>query len=131
MTAGHDSDATWMRRALELAARGPEPDANPRVGCVLVSPGGDLVAEGWHRGAGTAHAEADALAAAGSRAQGCTAYVSLEPCLHTGRTQPCAEALKTAKVARVRYAQSDPNPRAAGGGAWLRARGIDVHGGLL
>lgn len=120
-----------MRRALVLAARGPEADPNPRVGCILVADGGEVVAEGWHRGAGTAHAEADALAAAGERAAGTTAYVTLEPCNHTGRTPPCAQALYAAGVRRVVHAQSDPNPVAAGGGAWLRERGVEVVGGVL
>jgi diaminohydroxyphosphoribosylaminopyrimidine deaminase/5-amino-6-(5-phosphoribosylamino)uracil reductase len=120
-----------MRRALELAARGPEGDANPRVGCVLVAPNGQVVADGWHRGAGTPHAEADALARAGERAGGTTAYVTLEPCNHTGRTQPCADALYAAGVARVVYAQTDPNPLAADGAPWLRERGLEVTSGLL
>ena len=124
-------DEAWLRRALELAALGPEANANPRVGCVLVDDGGRVVAEGWHRGAGTPHAEADALAKAGAEAAGTTAYVSLEPCNHTGRTQPCAEALYAAGVRRVVYAQTDPNPRAAGGGQWLRERGVEVVDGLL
>jgi diaminohydroxyphosphoribosylaminopyrimidine deaminase / 5-amino-6-(5-phosphoribosylamino)uracil reductase len=120
-----------MRRALALAAHGPEADPNPRVGCVLVAPSGDVVAAGWHRGAGTPHAEAEALSAAGERAAGTTAYVTLEPCSHTGRTAPCTEALYAAGVARVVYAQPDPNPAAAGGDAWLRGRGVAVEGGLL
>ncbi|KQZ87993.1 bifunctional diaminohydroxyphosphoribosylaminopyrimidine deaminase/5-amino-6-(5-phosphoribosylamino)uracil reductase [Phycicoccus sp. Root563] len=126
-----DRDVAWMRRALELAARGRRPDANPRVGCVLVSPEGDLVAEGWHRGAGTLHAETDALSHAGDAARGATAYVTLEPCNHTGRTQPCAQALLEAGVARVVHAQSDPNPRAAGGAEVLRGHGVEVTSGVL
>src|SRR5690349_9597632 len=98
---------TLMRRALALAARGPEADPNPRVGCVLVTDDGEVVAEGWHRGAGTPHAEAAALAAAGERAAGTTAYVTLEPCNHTGRTPPCAQALYAAGVRRVVHAQYD------------------------
>ena len=124
-------DETWLRRALELAAHGPEANANPRVGCVLVDDAGRVVAEGWHRGAGTPHAEADALAKAGPRAAGSTAYVSLEPCNHTGRTQPCAASLYAAGVRRVVYAQTDPNPAAAGGGQWLLDRGVDVLGPAL
>ncbi|MFC8500803.1 bifunctional diaminohydroxyphosphoribosylaminopyrimidine deaminase/5-amino-6-(5-phosphoribosylamino)uracil reductase RibD [Pedococcus sp. NPDC057267] len=120
-----------MRRALALAAHGPEADPNPRVGCVLVTGDGEVVAEGWHRGAGTAHAEADALAAAGERAAGTTAYVTLEPCNHTGRTPPCAQALHAAGVRRVVHAQADPNPVAAGGAAWLREHGVEVVGGVL
>ncbi len=87
------SDTAMMRRALALAAHGPRADANPRVGCVIVDAAGEVVAAGWHRGAGSPHAEADALAAAGERAAGCTAYVTLEPCNHTGRTPSCAQAL--------------------------------------
>ncbi|MGJ3507171.1 bifunctional diaminohydroxyphosphoribosylaminopyrimidine deaminase/5-amino-6-(5-phosphoribosylamino)uracil reductase RibD [Enemella sp. A6] len=126
------ADERWMRRALELAARGPQADPNPRVGCVLVDPGNDSeVAAGVHRGAGTPHAEADALAAAGDRARGCTAYVSLEPCSHTGRTGPCTEALAAAGVTRVVHGASDPNPAARGGADILRAHGIEVVSGVL
>ncbi len=120
-----------MRRALELAAAGPWPDPNPRVGCVLVGPDGGLVAEGWHRGAGTPHAEVAALAAAGGHARGTTAYVTLEPCAHTGRTGPCALALVDAGVAAVVVAQRDPNAEAAGGAELLRRAGLDVALGLL
>lgn len=125
------TDAQWMLRALVVAANGPEADANPRVGCVLVGPDGALVAEGWHRGAGTPHAEAAALEAAGDRATGATAYVTLEPCNHTGRTAPCARALAAAGVSRVVYAVSDPNASAAGGAAWLATQGITVESGVL
>ena len=121
-----------MRRALTLAAspgvpRGP----NPRVGCVLVDADGAVVAEGFHRGAGTPHAEADALSAAGERARGTTAVVTLEPCNHQGRTGPCAQALAAAGVRRVVFAQADPNPVAAGGAGTLRAAGVEVESGLL
>ncbi|KGN39780.1 bifunctional diaminohydroxyphosphoribosylaminopyrimidine deaminase/5-amino-6-(5-phosphoribosylamino)uracil reductase RibD [Knoellia aerolata] len=125
------TDAPWMLRALELAANGPEADPNPRVGCVLVGPDGTLVAEGWHRGAGTPHAEAAALAAAGERARGCTAYVTLEPCHHTGRTEPCSHALAAAGITRVMYAVPDPNASAAGGAAWLAEQGVSTEGGVL
>lgn len=132
MTTQRATDEAWVRRALELAATyGPEANANPRVGCVLVDDAGRVVAEGWHRGAGTPHAEADALARAGARAVGTTAYVNLEPCNHTGRTQPCAASLYAAGVRRVVLAQTDPNPRAAGGAEWLRERGVEVLGGVL
>lgn len=124
-------EAAAMERALELAALGIEADPNPRVGCVLLDPDGRLVAEGWHQGAGTPHAEAMALAIAGERARGCTAVVTLEPCNHTGRTGPCAKALVDAGVARVVFAQSDPNPMAAGGAATLRAAGIQTEPGLM
>jgi diaminohydroxyphosphoribosylaminopyrimidine deaminase/5-amino-6-(5-phosphoribosylamino)uracil reductase len=125
-----EQSAMW--RALELAATPGVPlGPNPRVGCVLLDDDGRTVAEGFHRGAGTAHAEADALARAGDRARGTTAVVTLEPCNHTGRTGPCAEALVAAGVRRVVFAQPDPNPAAAGGAATLRAAGVDVASGLL
>ncbi|WP_028645320.1 bifunctional diaminohydroxyphosphoribosylaminopyrimidine deaminase/5-amino-6-(5-phosphoribosylamino)uracil reductase RibD [Nocardioides sp. URHA0020] len=121
-----------MRRALALAATPGVPlGPNPRVGCVLLDDAGAVVAEGHHRGAGTPHAEADALAAAGDRARGTTAVVTLEPCNHTGRTGPCARALVEAGVRRVVFAQSDPNPNAAGGADTLRAAGLEVESGLL
>ena len=125
------ADAAFMRRALDLAARGSWPDPNPRVGCVVVDPTGELIGEGWHRGAGTPHGEAAALAVAGDRAGGATVYVSLEPCAHTGRTGPCADALVAAGVSRVVYGQDDPNGAAAGGAAVLRAAGVDVVTGVL
>jgi diaminohydroxyphosphoribosylaminopyrimidine deaminase/5-amino-6-(5-phosphoribosylamino)uracil reductase len=121
-----------MRRAIEIAASPGVPlGPNPRVGCVLVDDDGVTVAEGFHRGAGTPHAEADALARAGAAARGTTAVVTLEPCNHTGRTAPCAQALVAAGVRRVVFAQSDPNPVAAGGGTTLRAAGVEVANGLL
>lgn len=120
-----------MRRALELAATPDVPlGPNPRVGCVLLDDEGHVVAEGHHRGAGSPHAEADALAHAGA-ASGITAVVTLEPCNHTGRTGPCAQALVAAGVRRVVFAQPDPNPVAAGGAATLRAAGVEVAAGLL
>jgi diaminohydroxyphosphoribosylaminopyrimidine deaminase / 5-amino-6-(5-phosphoribosylamino)uracil reductase len=120
-----------MTRALELAATPGVPlGPNPRVGCVLLDDNGATVAEGYHRGAGTPHAEADALTRAGDRARGTTAVVTLEPCAHTGRTGPCAVALREAGVRRVVFAQADPNPVAAGGAALLRAAGIEVEEGL-
>ena len=126
------AEESAMRRALELAASPGVPTGpNPRVGCVLLDDQGRTVAEGHHRGAGTAHAEADALAAAGDRARGTTAVVTLEPCNHTGRTGPCARALIAAGVRRVVHAQCDPNPVAAGGADTLRAAGVEVVGGLL
>ncbi|UDY25306.1 bifunctional diaminohydroxyphosphoribosylaminopyrimidine deaminase/5-amino-6-(5-phosphoribosylamino)uracil reductase RibD [Nocardioides sp. Kera G14] len=120
-----------MSRALTLAAT---PDLstlpNPRVGCVLLADDGTTVAEGFHRGAGTPHAEVDALSRAGGRARGATAVVTLEPCNHTGRTGACSAALIEAGVRRVVHAQSDPNPIAAGGAASLTAAGIEVVGGV-
>jgi diaminohydroxyphosphoribosylaminopyrimidine deaminase/5-amino-6-(5-phosphoribosylamino)uracil reductase len=121
-----------MSRALDLAQSPGVPlGPNPRVGCVLLAPDGTTLAEGLHRGAGTPHAEADALSRAGDRARGSTAVVTLEPCNHTGRTGPCAQALVDAGVARVVFAQADPNPLASGGAETLRAGGVDVEGGLL
>lgn len=127
-------EVTAMRRALELAARGPSGGPNPRVGCVLLAPDGAVLAEGWHRGAGTAHAEVAALRAArerGADTRGATAVVTLEPCDHTGRTGPCSVALLDAGVARVVVAVPDPNPVAAGGADRLRAAGVDVLTGVL
>jgi diaminohydroxyphosphoribosylaminopyrimidine deaminase/5-amino-6-(5-phosphoribosylamino)uracil reductase len=98
---------------------------------VLLDPAGLVVAEGFHRGAGSPHAEVDALGRAGDRARGATAVVTLEPCNHTGRTGPCAQALAAAGVTRVVYAQSDTNPVATGGAEFLRRAGVDVEGGLL
>lgn len=130
MTASAEAHA--MRRALELAQSEAVPlGPNPRVGCVILGPGGTTVAEGYHRGAGTAHAEVEALTHARGLARGATAVVTLEPCNHTGRTGPCAQALIDAGVARVVYAQSDPNPVAAGGAETLKQAGLDVEGGLL
>jgi diaminohydroxyphosphoribosylaminopyrimidine deaminase / 5-amino-6-(5-phosphoribosylamino)uracil reductase len=124
------ADEQWMRRALELAAKGRGTTSpNPMVGCVLVRDGA-LVAEGWHAVAGGPHAEAAALAAAGARAAGATAYVTLEPCAHVGRTGPCAPALVDAGVRRVVVALADPNPQAAGGTDLLRAAGVEVEVGV-
>ncbi|MBI1377459.1 MAG: bifunctional diaminohydroxyphosphoribosylaminopyrimidine deaminase/5-amino-6-(5-phosphoribosylamino)uracil reductase RibD [Frankiales bacterium] len=130
MRAADDRERAALARAVELAATPGVPHGpNPRVGAVLLAPDGTVVAEGFHRGAGTPHAEADALARAGDRAAGTTAVVTLEPCNHTGRTGPCAQALVAAGVARVVFAQSDPNPVAAGGARTLAAAGVDVASG--
>lgn len=117
-----------LDRALERAGAADfrRRGGNPRVGCVLLADDGRTLAEGHHRGAGTAHAEIDALTVAGDAARGATAVVTLEPCAHHGRTGPCAEALISAGVRRVIFAQPDPNPVAAGGADRLRAAGIDV-----
>ncbi|MCX6401325.1 MAG: bifunctional diaminohydroxyphosphoribosylaminopyrimidine deaminase/5-amino-6-(5-phosphoribosylamino)uracil reductase RibD [Propionibacteriales bacterium] len=121
-----------MRRALALAASPGVPlHPNPRVGCVLLAPDGTTVGEGYHRGAGNPHAEIEALAVAGDRAAGATAVVTLEPCNHTGRTGPCAEALIAAGVRRVVVAQRDPNPVAGGGLETLAAAGIESDAGTL
>lgn len=119
-----------LARATELAARGPAHGPNPRVGCVILDASGGLLGQGWHGGAGTPHAEVAALADAAARGNGvagATAYVTLEPCHHTGRTGPCTQALIEAGIGTVRYAVADPNPQAAGGGEALRARGIDAR----
>jgi diaminohydroxyphosphoribosylaminopyrimidine deaminase / 5-amino-6-(5-phosphoribosylamino)uracil reductase len=124
------SDEQWMRRALELAERGRGTTTpNPMVGCVLVRDGA-VVAEGWHEFAGGPHAEVVALQDAGARAAGTTAYVTLEPCNHVGRTGPCAPALLEAGVARVVVALADPNPQASGGLDVLAAGGVEVEVGV-
>lgn len=125
-------DHRLMARALQLAERGLwTTSPNPRVGCVLVRDG-EIVGEGWHEKAGEPHAEVHALRAAGARARGATAYVTLEPCSHYGRTPPCAEGLVAAGVCRVVAAMSDPNPLVAGKGlAMLATAGIDTACGLL
>lgn len=125
-------DHGMMARALQLAGRGLwTTTPNPRVGCVLVR-AGEVVGEGWHEKAGEPHAEVHALRAAGDKAKGATAYVTLEPCSHHGRTPPCAEALIAAGVVRVVAAMRDPNPLVAGSGlALLQAAGIETASGLL
>ncbi|MFI9722248.1 bifunctional diaminohydroxyphosphoribosylaminopyrimidine deaminase/5-amino-6-(5-phosphoribosylamino)uracil reductase RibD [Streptomyces sp. NPDC052396] len=129
------TEAAAMRRAIALAARAlGATSPNPVVGCVLLDPDGRTIGEGWHRRAGEAHAEINALreaAAQGHEVRGATAVVTLEPCNHTGRTGPCAQALIEAGVARVVYAVADPNPTATGGAATLAAAGVATEGGLL
>jgi len=123
-------DAVWMRRALELAPRGWGRTApNPMVGCVLVREG-KPIGEGLHAEYGGLHAEVEALRRAGAAARGATAYVTLEPCAHHGKTPPCTGALIAAGVSRVVYAASDPNPKAEGGAGVLRAAGIECVGGV-
>lgn len=121
------NDQFYMARALRLAEQGLySAHPNPRVGCVIVAQQ-QVVGEGWHVRAGEPHAEVHALQQAGARAQGATAYVTLEPCSHHGLTPPCAEALVRAGVGRVVVALQDPNPQVAGRGiAHLRAQGITV-----
>jgi diaminohydroxyphosphoribosylaminopyrimidine deaminase/5-amino-6-(5-phosphoribosylamino)uracil reductase len=125
-------DTAWMSRALQLAGNGLlTTHPNPRVGCVLVRDGSN-VGEGWHVRAGEPHAEVHALRAAGDAARGATAYVTLEPCAHTGRTPPCAEALVQAGIVRVVAAMRDPFGEVDGRGfGRLRAAGIAVESGLL
>jgi diaminohydroxyphosphoribosylaminopyrimidine deaminase / 5-amino-6-(5-phosphoribosylamino)uracil reductase len=135
MMSGHGasvSDARWMRAALALAARGlGRVWPNPSVGCVIVRDGA-IVGQGWTQPGGRPHAEVEALADAGSAAQGATVYVSLEPCAHHGRTPPCVDALVAAGVARVVVACEDPDPRVDGAGiARLRAAGMVVDVGAM
>jgi len=130
-TPQHERDVALMRRALELAARGPVADANPRVGAVILDRAGTVIGEGFHEGAGTPHAEVMALREAGETARGGTAVVTLEPCAHTGLTGPCSQALIEAGVSRVVFAQTDPNPSARGGRALLEAAGIATTAGVL
>ncbi|HET7229305.1 MAG TPA: bifunctional diaminohydroxyphosphoribosylaminopyrimidine deaminase/5-amino-6-(5-phosphoribosylamino)uracil reductase RibD [Longimicrobium sp.] len=129
MTDGElPQDREWMRRALALAPRGWGRTApNPMVGCVIVRDG-ELVGEGWHAEYGRPHAEVEALVRAGDRARGATAYVTLEPCSHFGKTPPCTQALQDAGVARVVFAAADPNPKAAGGATVLRESGVQAVG---
>src|SRR5688500_16715327 len=123
-------DVHYMRRAIALAWNGWGRVApNPMVGCVIVRDG-EVVGEGWHTEYGRPHAEPEALRAAGERARGATAYVTLEPCSHRGKTPPCTDALIAAGVRRVVYAAADPNPKASGGAEVLRAAGIEVSGGV-
>jgi diaminohydroxyphosphoribosylaminopyrimidine deaminase/5-amino-6-(5-phosphoribosylamino)uracil reductase len=121
-----------MREAIDLAqSAGARFDENPRVGCVLVAADGTVVGRGFHRGAGSPHAEVMALNEAGSAAAGATAVVSLEPCRHTGRTGPCTTALVDAGVVAVVFGQADPTAAAGGGAEVLRAAGVATIGGIL
>ena len=126
------ADVRFMARAIRLAEKGLfTTDPNPRVGCVIVK-GDTIIGEGWHERAGGPHAEVIALQQAGRKAQGATAYVSLEPCCHHGRTPPCSDALINAKVARVVAAMQDPNPHVSGNGLeQLKQAGIEVEHGVL
>ncbi len=128
----HQIDTQYMSRAIQLAQRGLYTTMpNPRVGCVIVRDA-QVVGEGWHQWAGEGHAEVNALAQAGEQAKGATAYVTLEPCSHTGRTGPCCEALIEAGVAAVVYGMEDPNPQVAGRGLdRMEAAGIEVRGPIL
>ncbi|SIN74911.1 bifunctional diaminohydroxyphosphoribosylaminopyrimidine deaminase/5-amino-6-(5-phosphoribosylamino)uracil reductase RibD [Salinivibrio sp. ES.052] len=131
MTASHQ-DQTMMARALTLAAKGRYTTTpNPNVGCVITS-GNTIIGEGYHAFPGEPHAEVHALKAAGDNAKGATAYVTLEPCSHHGRTPPCCDALIAAQVSRVVCAMQDPNPQVAGRGiARLKAAGVEVAVGLM
>jgi diaminohydroxyphosphoribosylaminopyrimidine deaminase/5-amino-6-(5-phosphoribosylamino)uracil reductase len=125
-------DAHYMARALQLARRGLNTtDPNPRVGCVIAK-NGEILGEGWHERAGEPHAEVHALNAAGAKAHGATAYVTLEPCCHQGRTPPCSQALIKAGVRRVVAAMRDPNPTVSGKGIEeLDRHGISTYVGLM
>jgi len=129
---GAETAERFMRRALELAERGRGlTSPNPMVGAVVVTPGGEVVGEGFHARAGAPHAEVEALRAAGARASAATLYVTLEPCAHQGRTPPCASAIVEAGVARVVAAVGDPNPLVSGRGfAELRRAGVEVVTGV-
>jgi diaminohydroxyphosphoribosylaminopyrimidine deaminase / 5-amino-6-(5-phosphoribosylamino)uracil reductase len=126
------ADHRFMARALQLAQRGLfTTDPNPHVGCVLVK-NNEVVGEGWHQRAGEPHAEINALQAAGEQSKGATAYITLEPCCHHGRTPPCSEALIAAGVTRVVAAMQDPNPQVAGQGmTQLEVAGIEVRSGVM
>lgn len=126
-------DGQMMSRALHLAKRGIYTSTpNPNVGCVIVSDSGQIVGEGWHVKAGSAHAEVNALQDAGELAKDATAYVTLEPCSHHGRTPPCCHALAEAGVKRVVAAMVDPNPLVAGQGLdYLEKKGVIVSSGLM
>jgi len=131
MTQPSDRDRAFIRRAIELAWGGWGRVApNPLVGCVVVRDDGTVVGEGWHTEYGQPHAEVEALRAAGDAARGATAYVSLEPCSHWGKTPPCTDGLIAAGIRRVVFGAFDPNPKASGGGTVLRAAGIEVAGGV-
>jgi len=128
----HSADDRWMRLALALGARGLGTTwPNPAVGCVIVKDG-HVLGRGWTQAGGRPHAESMALAQAGATAKGATAYVTLEPCAHTGKTPPCADALVNAGIARAVIATGDPDPRVAGKGLdKLRAAGIELRSGVL
>lgn len=132
MTRSGPPAARHLARALQLAARGRYRTApNPMVGAVVVRRG-EVVGEGWHRRVGGSHAEVEALAAAGRRARGATLYVTLEPCVHHGRTPPCTEAVIAAGVSRVVACHRDPDPRVGGRGfERLRRAGVEVESGVL
>lgn len=120
-----------MKRALELALRGPAWGVNPQVGAVILDENLNIISEGWHEGAGTDHAEVMALKNLGTVPAGATAVVTLEPCNHTGRTGPCAQALIAAGISRVVYASTDAGDASSKGADTLRAAGIEVIGGVL
>lgn len=127
-TRATSTELAAMDRALAIALNGPR-GINPQVGALILSPSGEVLAEGWHRGAGTAHAEVDALSRlSADQTRGATAVVTLEPCNHQGRTGPCAVALLDAGIARVIYSVTDPDDLSRGGAARLAEHGVEVIG---
>src|SRR5690606_38482977 len=121
-----------MRHALSVAAHGPAFGVNPQVGCVILDADRRMLAEGWHRGAGTAHAEVDALSKLSpEQTRGATAVVTLEPCNHTGHTGPCSQALIDAGITRVFYGATDPGTLSSGGAKRLADAGVETTGGVL
>ena len=120
-----------MRRALDLALLGPAWGVNPQVGAVILDASGTVIAEGYHKGAGTPHAEVDALSKLSVVPSGSTAVVTLEPCNHTGKTGPCSQALVAAGISRVVYAVTDPGQASSGGASTLRSAGVEVVAGVL
>jgi len=124
-------DVVYMKHAIKLAKKGiANTHPNPRVGAVIVHHG-KIVGQGWHLHAGQAHAEIHALNDAGTQALGATIYVTLEPCAAYGRTPPCTEALLKSGITRVVFASADPNPDMAGGSVFLKAKGLNVLGGVM
>ena len=130
MNQDHRFDAA-MERALELALRGPAFGVNPQVGAVILDKDLNVISEGWHEGSGTPHAEVAALANLSEMPAGATAVVTLEPCNHTGKTGPCAQALIAAGVSRVVFASADPGENSGGGAETLRNAGIEVVEGVM
>lgn len=132
MTDSTQQDQKFMQRVLSLAKKGlHSTQPNPRVGCVIVN-GDEIVGEGYHHSAGQLHAEREALAAAGEKARGGTAYVNLEPCCHQGRTPPCTDGLIDAGITRVVASIADPNPYVSGGGfELLKEAGVNVETNLM
>jgi diaminohydroxyphosphoribosylaminopyrimidine deaminase/5-amino-6-(5-phosphoribosylamino)uracil reductase len=127
----YDKIKNAMRRALEIALLGPAHGVNPQVGAVILNAEGEIIAEGWHKGAGTPHAEVDALSKLPEVPRGATAVVTLEPCNHTGRTGPCAQALIAAGISTVIYAADDPGQQSGGGADTLRAAMVEVIPGVM
>jgi len=137
MVSNHAFESA-MRHALNLALNGPAHGVNPQVGAVILNPEGEMVAEGWHMGSGTPHAEIIAMENAREKLgfqnrfpEGYTAVVTLEPCNHTGKTGPCSHALLEAGISRVVYASNDPGEKSSGGGKFLKKQGVEIIKGLL